>query len=150
MVASGQFHLIFFFFNFYLFICVWLCWVFIAVEGLFPVVMSRGHSLVAVLGLLTAGASCVAEHRLSARGFYTCGTQAYLPWGTWNLPRQGTEPVSPVLSGKFLTTGPPKGSPYLLLIKRGVTIVWWHIIHLYMCPLLCYRPYWTYFGIQLL
>ena len=68
MVASGQFHLTFFFFKFYLFIYVWLCWVSVAMEGLFLVAVSRGHSLVAVLGLLTAGASFAAEHRLSARG----------------------------------------------------------------------------------
>ena len=34
----------------------------------FPLVVSRGHSLVVVSVLLTAVASVVAEHRLEARG----------------------------------------------------------------------------------
>ena len=41
-----------------------LHWVLVAVFGLSPVVASRGYSLLAVLGLLTAVASLVAEHRL--------------------------------------------------------------------------------------
>ena len=31
----------------------------------------------------------------------------------WNLPRPGIEPVSPVLAGRFLTTGMP-GKPKVL------------------------------------
>ena len=30
--------------------------------------------------------------------------------GMWNLPGPGTEPVAPVLAGRFLTTGPPEKS----------------------------------------
>ena len=41
-----------------------LCWVFTAVDKLFLVVASEGHSPVEVPGLLIAGASLVAEHRL--------------------------------------------------------------------------------------
>ena len=41
-----------------------LCWVFIAAQGLSLVVGSEGYSLVAVLRLLTVVASLVAEHRL--------------------------------------------------------------------------------------
>ena len=41
-----------------------LHWVLVAVFGLSLVVASRGYSLLAVLGLLTAVASLVAEHRL--------------------------------------------------------------------------------------
>ena len=60
-------------------------------------------------------ASLAAEHRLwhaqasivEVCGLSSCGTQVYLTQGTWNLPRSGTEPVSPALIGKFLTTGPP-------------------------------------------
>ena len=47
----------------YLFI-YWLCWVFVAAHGLSLFVASRGHSLVAVLRLLTVVASLVAEHRV--------------------------------------------------------------------------------------
>ena len=42
----------------------WLHWVLVAVFGLSLVVASRGYSLLAVLGLLTAVASLVAAHGL--------------------------------------------------------------------------------------
>ena len=41
----------FFFFNFYLFIYLWLCWVFVSVRGLSPVVASGGHSSSRCTGL---------------------------------------------------------------------------------------------------
>ena len=41
-----------------------LHWVSVAMFGLSLVVASRGYSLLGVLGLLTAVASLVAEHRL--------------------------------------------------------------------------------------
>ena len=34
-------------------------------------------------------------------GLSTCGTQAYLPWGKWHLPRSGIEPMAPALAGRF-------------------------------------------------
>ena len=43
-------------------IYLWLCWVFVATCRFSLVVASRGYSLVAVRGLLTAVASLVAEH----------------------------------------------------------------------------------------
>ena len=46
------------------FIYFWLCWVFIAVQGLALVVASWGHSLVVVCGLPIVVASPVVEHRL--------------------------------------------------------------------------------------
>ena len=42
----------------------WLLWVFIAVHGLSLVAAMGGCSLVLVLGLLSAVASLVSEHRL--------------------------------------------------------------------------------------
>ena len=42
----------------------WLCWVSVAACSFSLVAVSEGHSLVAVLGLLTEVASLVAEHRL--------------------------------------------------------------------------------------
>ena len=42
------------------------------------------------------------QHRLSS-----CGTQAELLCGMWDLPGLGIEPVSPLLAGRFLTTGSP-------------------------------------------
>ena len=60
----------FFFFFF------WLCWVFVAVKGLSLVVVSRGYSLVAMLGFLIVVASLVVERGLWSVGFSNCGTQA--------------------------------------------------------------------------
>ena len=42
------------------------------------------------------------KHRLSS-----CGPQAWLLRGTWDLPRPGIEPVSPAWAGRFLSTLPP-------------------------------------------
>ena len=42
------------------------------------------------------------EHRLNS-----CGPQAELPRGLWDLPRSGTEPASPAVTGGFLTSEPP-------------------------------------------
>ena len=49
--------------------------------------------------LLTAVAFLVAEHELQVHWLSGCGT--------WNLPGQGVEPVSPALEGGFLSTAPP-------------------------------------------
>ena len=51
------------FFFFFLFKIVWFLWVFVAMCRLSLVVVSRGHSLVVVCGLLIQVASLVAEHQ---------------------------------------------------------------------------------------
>ena len=60
----------------YLLTYFWLHWVFVAMFGLSLVVASRGYSLLGVLGLLTAVASLVAEHRLGHVSFSSCSVQA--------------------------------------------------------------------------
>ena len=65
----------------------------------------RGPLFIAVHGPLTVVASPVVERRLSS-----CGSQAQLLRGMGDLPRQGLEPVSPALAGRFSTTAPP-GKP---------------------------------------
>ena len=45
-----------------------------------------------------------------ARGLSSCGTQASLLRGLWDLPGPGLELVSSTLAGGFLTTVPP-GNP---------------------------------------
>jgi len=42
------------------------------------------------------------EHRLSS-----CGAQASLLQGMWDLPGSGIEAMSPALAGEFFTTEPP-------------------------------------------
>ena len=58
-------------------------------------------SVVAARGLSSFGPRAL-EHRLSS-----CGAQAELLRGMWDLPGPGIEPVSPALAGGFLTTTPP-------------------------------------------
>ena len=89
------------------FIYFWLNWVFIALLRLPLVVASEGPSR------LGARALVFAAPKLSSRGLWalecgtgSCGTQALLLCGMWNLPRPGTEPMSPALAGRFLSTTP--------------------------------------------
>ena len=56
---------------------------------------------------LSSCGSRALEHRLSS-----CGTQAHLICGMWDVPGPGIEPVSPALAGGFLTTAPP-GKPHI-------------------------------------
>ena len=49
--------------------------------------------------------SWALEHRVSS-----CGIQAELLRGIWDLPDTGVEPMSPALAGEFFTTEPP-GKP---------------------------------------
>ena len=89
----------------YLFIGVWLYWVFVSAPRLSLVGVSRGYSLVSLRGLLIAVASLVA-----APGLQSTGSVVVVPGlscSTWNLPGPGIKPMSPVLAGRFLTTGPP-------------------------------------------
>ena len=71
-----------------------------------------GPLFIAVRGPFTIVASLVAEHRLQTRRLSSCGSQAQLLRGMWDLPRPGFEPVSPALAGRFSTTAPP-GKPNL-------------------------------------
>ena len=101
-----------FFFNFYLFI-----YLFLAVLGLrfcvraFSSCGERGPLFIAVRGLLTIAASLVVEHRLQTRSLSNCGSRAQLLRGMWDLPRPGLEPVSPALAGRLSTTAPPGKPP---------------------------------------
>ena len=70
----------------------------------------RGPFFIAVRGPLTIAASPTAEHRLQMCRLSNCGSQAQPLHGMWDPPRQGLEPVSPALAGRFSTTAPP-GKP---------------------------------------
>ena len=72
---------------------------------------------------LTVAASPVAEHRLQTRRLSSCGSQAQLLRGTWDLPRPGHEPVSSALAGRFLTTAPP-GKPLSGYFEEKSKIYW--------------------------
>ena len=75
----------------------WLCWVSVAQSSCHE----QGLFFSAVLRLLVAAASLVAELRLS------CGARVWLLRGMWSLPGSGIQPVSSALAGRFLSTGPP-------------------------------------------
>ena len=81
----------------------------------------RGPLFIAVRGPLTITASLVAEHRLQTRRLSNCGSRAQLLHGMWDLPRQGLEPVSPALAGRFSTTAPP-GKPALLAFNSRIIL----------------------------
>ena len=64
--------------------------------------------------LCKAFSSCGERNPLSS-----CDTRAELLRGMWNLPEAGVEPVSPILAGGFLTTGPQGKSPkshYIIIV----------------------------------
>ena len=73
--------------------------------GLSPAVARRGYislrcSAFSMRWHLIAG---TLEHA----GFNGCSAQAWLPLSMWDLLVPGIKPVSPTLTGGFLTTGPP-------------------------------------------
>ena len=71
-----------------------------------PRLPRRTGSRVCELHELCAGSVAAAlEYRFSS-----CGAQAQLPYGMWDLPRPGVESVSPALAGRPVTTEPP-GKP---------------------------------------
>ena len=57
-----------------------------------------------------SGFSCCRVWTLERVGFSSCGTQALLPHGMWDLTRSRIELVSPALAGGFLATVSP-GKP---------------------------------------
>ena len=72
-------------------------------SGVYSLLRCAGFSLRWPLLLRSTGSRHV--------GFSSCGTQALLLRGMWDLPRPGLEPVSAALAGRFLTTVPPGKSP---------------------------------------
>ena len=134
-------YLLFFFFKqrefyfFYLFIYFWLRWVFVAVCRLSLVAASGGYSSLQFMGVSLqwllllqstgsrhAGLSSCGSWALECR-LSSCGTQAQLLCGMWDLPGPGIEPVSPALAGRFLTTAPPWKSHICFLTEN---ISGWH------------------------
>ena len=100
------------------------------VQGLSLVAASGGHSSSrcgdrsssrCAGGPFTIVAPPVAGHRLQTRRLSSCGSQAQLLHGMWDLPRPGLEPLSPALAGRFSTTAPP-GKPQLSVLHLVVYI----------------------------
>ena len=79
-----------------------------------------GTTLIAERGLLIAAASLVLL--LPSTGFRVCGLSSCGLVALWHGdPGSGIEPVSPALTGGFLTTGPP-GKSLLSLSEIHIEI----------------------------
>ena len=61
----------------------------------------QGLLFIAARGFLIAVASCHGAQAPEGGGFNSCDTQPLLPYGMWNLPRLGIEPVSLAFVGKL-------------------------------------------------
>ena len=132
---TSNFSVFLFFFLINLFIYLWLRWVFVAVHRLSLVAASRGYSPLQCTGFSLRGLlllrstgpplrwllllrSTGSRHaglsncglRALERRLSSCGTQAQLLRGMWDLPGPGLKPVSPALAGGLLTTA-PSGQP---------------------------------------
>ena len=59
-----------------------------------------------------SGFSCCGAGTLWHSSFSSCSLQAWLLFGNWDLPKLGTEPLSPALAGRFFSIETP-GKPYL-------------------------------------
>ena len=102
----------------YLFIYFWQRWVFVAARGL--QLRQAGATLrCGAQASYCGGFFCYGAQALGtwasvavARRFSSCGAQAQLLRGIWDLPGPGLKPVSPALAGGFLTTVPPRKSLY--------------------------------------
>ena len=77
-------------------------WVFVAACRFSPVVVSRGHSLVAVLRLLIAVASLAAEQGLESTGSVVVGAWAQLG-DMRDHPRPGLNPVTSISKNTAIT-----------------------------------------------
>ena len=60
----------------------------------------------------SCGSSCPRARALEHSGFSSWGAQAQLPCSMWDLPGPGIESASSVLTGRYLTTGPPGKSTF--------------------------------------
>ena len=100
-----------------LFIQVWFPWVFVAVGRLSLVAAGRGCSLLWCIGFSSRWLLLLGSAGSRHMGFNSCGPQAQLVHGIWDLPRPGIEPI-PLADG-FLSTIPP-GKSYIsfLMLKN--------------------------------
>ena len=118
------------------FIYFWLCWVFIAVCGLFSGCSKwgllsscsvqaspcSGFSLQSVGSRESGLRSCSAwaqQSRLPGSRYWlsSCGMRVWLLCGMQDLPRSGIEPESPALAGRFFTTEPSEQPTFLPIFK---------------------------------
>ena len=110
----------------YFVFCFWLHWVFVTACGL-SLVAESGATFCCARASHHGGFSCCGAWSLGHASFSGCGTRAYLPCGMWNLLRPEIKLVSPVLTDKFSTTGPPRKSSFVLFNEHYIYVP--HLIH---------------------
>ena len=139
----------------------WLHWVFLAVHRLFTscgeqgLLSSCGARASHCSGFSSGGARALGRLGFSSAGSWaleprlsTCGTWAEWPHGVCGLPGH---PMSPALTGRFLTTGPAGESwDTTTFGGRGCESSWSvkdhaDLIHSFIYPLIHLRhPYWAF------
>ena len=90
----------------------WLCWALVAARGLSQVSVSGGYSSLQCQGSSLQWLLFLWSTGCEAQGLSCCSTQTQWSWSGWDLPRPGIEPLSPILTGRFLSTGPGKSGGY--------------------------------------
>ena len=157
MIYSQQFSYITYSSVNYIYIYIYLkfiylfIYLFLAVLGLrfcaraFSSCGKRGPLFIALRGPLTIMASLVAEHRLQTHRLSSCGSRAQLLRGMWDLPRPGHEPVSPALTGRFLTTAPPGKPPdssvnYICHVVHYISSTYLPYNWKFVVPFECFHP----------
>ena len=91
------------FLQFYLFICFGLCWVFLATHRLSLAVVSGGYSLLPCVGFSLQWLLLLQSTGSRSRGLSSYSTQAWLPWGTWDLgPWTRDQTCVPCVSSQIL------------------------------------------------
>ena len=113
----NTFFLMFMYYYYYYY--YWLCWDFTATWAFSSCSEQGLLSSCSLRAPHCSGFSCWRARALGrsgfsscgswapGRAFSSCGTQALLLHGVWDIPGPGMEPGSPALAGKFLTTEPP-------------------------------------------
>ena len=94
---------------FYLFISFWAVLDLCCYLRAFSTCGEWGLLLVVVHGWAShcRGFLCCCRGALGHAGFGSYSAPALVLWGMWNLLWPEVKPVSPALTGRFLTTGPP-------------------------------------------
>ena len=92
---------------------------FIAAQGLSLAVVSGGYSSFRCAGFSLRWLLLLRSTGSRHMGFSCCGSRAQLLRGMWDLRGPGLEPVSPALTGGFLTTAPPGKSRQYSFIVLG-------------------------------
>ena len=95
----------------YIYFTLGIIWcLFLVVLRLSLVVQNRGYSSSWYVGftlqwlLLWSSALGALAPVVLAQGLLRCGTGALVACSMWDLPRPGIKPMTPALTGEFLTT----------------------------------------------